>query len=102
LGRINRELDGDFNLREFEHVARFNEKTSSIEMHLVSKKAQTVTISRAELMVRFAEGETIWTESSHKYAVTELPELADATGFRSEAQWIDEEWLFAESLFLAV
>ena len=101
LARINRELDADFNLRDFEHLARFNKETSSIEMHLRSKKKQTVTISRAELMVRFGEGETIWTESSHKYSVTELTNLAANSGFRCEGQWVDREWQFAENLFIA-
>jgi len=102
LARINRELDADFNLRQFEHVARFNEKTSSIEMHLRSKKPQTVTIPRAEFMVQFREGETIWTESSHKYSVAELKTLAAASGFHCKEQWIDQEWQFAESLFIAI
>ena len=68
LARINRELDADFNIRQFEHVARFNENTGSVEMHLRSKESQTVTIPGAELMVRFSAGETIWTESSHKFS----------------------------------
>jgi dimethylhistidine N-methyltransferase len=102
LARINRELDADFNLRQFEHVARFNENTHSVEMHLRSKNAQTVTIPRAEFMVRFSAGETIWTESSHKYSLSEISALADASGFRCEARWIDNDWPFAENLLIAV
>jgi L-histidine N-alpha-methyltransferase len=102
LGRINRELDADFDLREFQHVARFNEATRSVEMHLRSNIMQTVTVGRAEFMVRFAAGETIWTESSHKYSAPELIHLASLSGFRCEAQWIDDEWLFSENLFIAV
>jgi dimethylhistidine N-methyltransferase len=102
LARINRELDGDFDLRAFEHVARFNEHTGSVEMHLRSKKAQRVTIPRAEFMLPFASGETIWTESSHKYSIGEISSLASAAGFRCEARWIDDEWAFSENLFVAV
>jgi uncharacterized SAM-dependent methyltransferase len=102
LGRINRELDADFDLREFQHVARFNQATSSVEMHLRSNKMQTVTVGRAEFMVRFAAGETIWTESSHKYSANELIQLASLSGFRCQAQWIDDEWQFSENLFRAV
>jgi len=101
LARINRELDADFNLRQFEHVARFNGSTSSIEMHLRSKKQQTVTIARAEFMVQFREGETIWTESSHKYSADELKTVAAASGFDCKEQWIDQDWQFSESLFIA-
>jgi len=101
LARINRELDGDFDLQQFEHVARFNSEARSVEMHLRSKRKQTVAIPEADLAVSFLEGETIWTESSHKYSRHELLRIAMATGFRCQAQWIDDEWPFAENLFIA-
>ena len=72
LGRINRELDGDFDLRQFEHVARFNEATGSIEMHLRSKRRQVVNVRHGGFAATFAAGETIWTESSHKYTRREI------------------------------
>jgi dimethylhistidine N-methyltransferase len=102
LARINRELDADFNLAKFEHVARFNANTSSVEMHLRAKESLSITIPRAEFMVRFAAGETIWTESSHKYSSGEISNLADAAGFRCEARWADDEWPFSENLLKAV
>ena len=101
LVRINRELEGDFALNQFEHVARFNPRARSVEMHLLSKRDQTVTIPAAGFSVRFAAGETIWTESSHKYSKEEVCQLAKNTGFRCEAQWVDQEWPFAESLLVA-
>jgi L-histidine Nalpha-methyltransferase len=101
LGRINRELEADFVLDPFEHVAKFNPQARSVEMHLRSKRAQTVTISGAGFSVRFRADETIWTESSHKYSREEVFQMADDTGFSCEAQWIDKEWPFAESLLVA-
>lgn len=101
LARINRELEGDFALNQFEHVAQFNPEARSVEMHLRSRRRQTVTIPAAELTVEFEKGETIWTESSHKYAPQELPQMARDAGFRCAARWVDEEWPFAESLFVA-
>jgi dimethylhistidine N-methyltransferase len=101
LARINRELEADFVLDQFEHLALFNSHARSVEMHLRSKCAQTVTVGAAGFSVRFQEGETIWTESSHKYAKDEIFEMAKDTGFRCDAQWIDREWSFAESLFVA-
>jgi L-histidine Nalpha-methyltransferase len=101
LVRVNRELGGDFMLDQFEHVAKFNRKARSVEMHLLSEGAQTVTIPGAGFSVRFAAGETIWTESSHKYSKDEVFQMAKDTGFRCEAQWVDSEWPFAESLLLA-
>jgi dimethylhistidine N-methyltransferase len=101
LVRVNRELGGDFVLDQFEHVAKFNPKARSVEMHLLSERAQTVTIPGAGFSARFAAGETIWTESSHKYSKDELFQMAKDTGFRCEAQWVDSEWPFAESLLVA-
>jgi dimethylhistidine N-methyltransferase len=101
LARINRELDGNFVLADFEHTVKFNTQARSVEMHLRSKRAQTVTIPRTELSVKFAKGETIWTESSHKYSAQELFQIAQQTGFHCQAQWIDDQWPFAENLFIA-
>ncbi|HET7206016.1 MAG TPA: L-histidine N(alpha)-methyltransferase [Terriglobales bacterium] len=101
LARINRELHADFDLMEFEHQARFNTVTRSVEMHLRSKRKQTVAVPAADLVVAFDKDETIWTESSHKYSRPEILQLAMAAGFRCQAQWIDDEWGFAESLLIA-
>jgi L-histidine N-alpha-methyltransferase len=101
LARINRELRGNFVLRQFEHVARYNDEARSVEMHLLSTQEQTVHVGRAGLRVTFSKGETIWTESSHKYSALELYTLAEKVGFWCEAQWIDEEWPFAENLWIA-
>jgi uncharacterized SAM-dependent methyltransferase len=101
LSRINRELDGDFSIPDFEHAVRFNEDERSVEMHLRERVAQQVRIPRSNLTVSFEEGETIWTESSHKYAASEIAELAQRTGFRCETQWTDHEWPFAENLLIA-
>jgi L-histidine N-alpha-methyltransferase len=102
LSRMNRELHADFALEHFEHVARFNPDVSSVEMHIRSLKKQIVAIPGANLSVTLLEGETIWTESSHKYFLAEVSRIASEAGFRSDAQWIDEEWPFAENLLIAV
>ena len=101
LARINRELEADFALPRFEHVAKFNAKTCSVEMHLRSRQRQTATIRKAGLFVTFDENETIWTENSHKYSREELRSMAEEAGFRIETQWIDAIWPFAETLMSA-
>jgi dimethylhistidine N-methyltransferase len=101
LARINRELDGDFPLDAFEHVARFNPDARSIEMHLRAKRPLTANVRAAGLQVEFREGETIWTESSHKYAAEEVAPIAADAGFDCAHQWRDEAWGFAESLLVA-
>lgn len=102
LGRINRELGGDFDLRAFTHEARYNSKERRIEMHLRSRNDQTVTIGQAGFSAGLREGETIWTESSHKFRIEEIPAMARESGFRPEWQWVDEEWPFAENFWRAV
>ena len=100
LARINRELDADFHLRRFRHEARYNHGEHRIEMHLRSEVEQTVTVRRADFRFTLRAGETIWTESSHKFELAGLCALARACGFRSAAQWVDRDWPFAESLFV--
>jgi uncharacterized SAM-dependent methyltransferase len=71
-------------------------------MHLRSLKRQVVEVRWAGFQAIFAAGETIWTESSHKYSLPELTALATSAGFRLEAQWLDQAWPFTENLLLAV
>jgi len=101
LARINCELHADFDLSHFKHVAKINQRRRSVEMHLQSMRRQVVEIPGADLAVEFQNGETIWTESSHKYSSQEIFRMACTAGFRCEVQWIDEEWPFAENLLIA-
>jgi L-histidine Nalpha-methyltransferase len=102
LARINRELDADFELRQFEHVIRYTEEAQRIEMHLRSKTYQIVSIKRADLIVDFVPNETICTEACHKFRPEQIAEIAKTSGFELAAQWIDEQWPFAENLLRAV
>jgi len=102
LARINRELQADFDLSRFQHVARWNEGERRIEMHLQAKEDHEVRIAGAGIQVPFRGGETIWTESSHKYTLEEVGLMAARTGYRCDAQWADHEWPFAQSLFTAL
>jgi L-histidine Nalpha-methyltransferase len=102
LARINHELDGDFDLRRFEHIVRYDEGERRIEMHLRSTAWQRVTIRKAGFGFYLREGETIWTESSHKYEPEEVVRMGERTGYRCAGQWFDSEWEFAQNLFFAV
>ena len=101
LARINRELEGGFDLSQFEHLAKFNSETRSVEMHLRSARRQSVTIRRAGLTAGFEDGETIWTENSHKYSLEEVARMAETAGLGCVGQWVDREWPFAETLLTA-
>jgi len=101
LTRMNRELGADFSHAAFHHVARFNERTADVEMHLEVLRSHVVRCADAGLDVSFREGETIHTESSHKYSIEEMERLAEASGFRLAAEWVDAGAQFA-SVLLAV
>ena len=101
LARINRELGANFNVRQFRHEATYNAANQRVEMHMVSLVRQSVDIPVAECRVDFAAGETIWTESSHKYQLADLEKMAAGSGFRVDAQWTDGEWPFVETLWIA-
>lgn len=99
LARINRELDGEFDLSRFAHEARWNERRSRVEMHLRSRIAQHVRIGALGLTIPFSAGETIWTESSHKFRAEEVSRIGRRSGWSCVRQWIDRDWGFAETLF---
>ncbi|MGA8036099.1 MAG: L-histidine N(alpha)-methyltransferase [Candidatus Acidiferrales bacterium] len=102
LARLNRELGADFDLRQFEHVARYDQTERRVEMHLRSKAWQRVNIAAAGFRFYIREGETIWTESSHKYNPQDVVKMGERTGYRCAGQWLDAEWPFAQNLFFAV
>ncbi|MEO3428444.1 L-histidine N(alpha)-methyltransferase [Pelagibius sp. CAU 1746] len=93
LQRINRELEGTFDLAAFRHEARYDSALGRIEMHLVSRADQAAAVAGRSF--GFAAGESIHTESSYKYTLEAFAELARQGGWRSEAQWLDPEGLFS-------
>jgi len=99
LARINRELGGEFDLRGFAHEARWNSRARRIEMHLRSHVAQQVRVNRLGRTFCFGAGETIWTESSHKFRLGELARMGERAGCIAVQEWAEEEWGFTETLF---
>ncbi|HEX4965481.1 MAG TPA: L-histidine N(alpha)-methyltransferase [Thermoanaerobaculia bacterium] len=102
LVRINRELGGGFDLSTFRHRALYNRQAGRIEMHLESRREQTVPIRALDLAVPFAAGETIHTESSYKFRVEQIAALAAQTGFELKRTWTDARGWFASNLLVAV
>ena len=93
LRRINRELDGDFDLGTFRHDAFFNVAEDRIEMHLISTRAQRVQVAGETF--GFREGESIHTECSYKYSIDGFQALARRAGFEPERVWTDPVPLFS-------
>ncbi|MDE1929457.1 MAG: L-histidine N(alpha)-methyltransferase, partial [Burkholderiales bacterium] len=90
--RANAEAGADFDLDAWYHSAFYNAPLRRIEMHLVSRCAQVVTVAGQRF--EFAEGESVHTENSYKYADAAFGELARAAGFEPRASWTDERRLF--------
>jgi uncharacterized SAM-dependent methyltransferase len=93
LSRINRELGADFDLRKFRHGAHYNAAKGRVEMHLYSTASQSVRVDGE--VFRFAEGESIHTENSHKYGIGEFRRMAQKAGFEPVKVWTDEAQLFS-------
>lgn len=93
LQRLNEELGAAFDTDQFRHRSFYNEEKGRIEMHLESKTDQTVHVAGRE--IAFTAGETIHTENSYKYSVTEFQELAARNGFFAQDVWTDEDSLFS-------
>lgn len=102
LVRINRELEGDFQLNNFLHRVRYDETEGSVKIYIESKREQTVHLKRLDLEVSFAEGERIHTENSHKYDRATLSAMAGETGFHLAQTWHDRQSQFSSNLFVAV
>ena len=93
LSRINRELDGEFDVDRFEHQAVYNDEMGRVEIYLVSQCDQTVAVGDESF--EFADGETICTEHSHKYTIDGFADLAAEVGLELRRHWTDERQLFA-------
>jgi dimethylhistidine N-methyltransferase len=99
LVRLNRELDATFDIDRFAHYAFYDPIAGRVEMHLVSRDAQTVQVAGEP--IAFTRGESIWTESSYKYDLAGLATLAAAGGFAVGRVWTDPAEWFAV-LYLTV
>jgi len=93
LRHINRELGANFALDQFEHLAFWNEQLGRIEMHLVSRCRQTVTVAGESF--ELAENETICTEHSHKYTIDGVASMAADVGLTLRRYWTDDRKYFA-------
>jgi L-histidine N-alpha-methyltransferase len=101
LARINRELGGNFDLRTFSFLARYDAAAGAVRSYLRSERAQRVVIPGAGVTVDFEAGETIHTESSYKFAREEMVALLAGCGFGERRTFTDAGGRYGLSLFLA-
>src|SRR5581483_5931776 len=98
LSVINRELQADFDLGSFRHVACYDRENQWIEMHLRSLGNQIVHIPGAGFTAEFKEGELMRTEISAKFTRQRVDESFAQAGLRTEAWYTDREERFALAL----
>ncbi len=89
LSVLNTELNADFDLEQFEHVARYDARQGWIEMLLRSTQQQTVTVADLDLRVQFGAGELLRTEISAKFTPPQIDREIEAAGMRTETRWTD-------------
>lgn len=94
LRHLNRKFEGNFDLAQFEHLAFYNQEVCQIEMHLKSKKAQTVQLRSLDLTVEFAAGETIRSEISRKFNLDTVQKDLSLRGLMPVKVWTDPNQLF--------
>jgi len=95
LAHINRELDADFNLDNFLHVAFWKPECSRMEIHLESTRPQVVHLRQLGTRIHLNKGERIHTENSYKFTPPIVDAILDMAGFVRERTWMDEEGWFA-------
>ncbi len=93
LARLNREAGAEFDVEAFTHRAVWNDAESRIEMHLVSRRDQTVRIAGQQ--IHFARGETIHTENSYKHTPERFAAITGNAGWHCRTTWTDPDRLFA-------
>jgi uncharacterized SAM-dependent methyltransferase len=93
LVRINRELGGNFDISAFTHRSIYNRDRHRIEMHLISRKAQSVRVLGHNFA--FRPGESIHTESSYKYSLERFTALARGADWKVRESWTDHAGMFS-------
>jgi len=93
ITRMNRELGGTLDISKFSHTAYYNDEFDRIEMHLESLEPQCFEVAGREFNME--RGETIHTESSHKYSIEQFHGLARRAGFEAGEVWTDRDRLFS-------
>lgn len=99
LDRINRELDANFDRESFAHWPTYNPVSGECRSYLVSQKSQVVTIGALNQSFEFEAFESIFTEISKKYSMSEIEYLASLGGFEVKEKFLDSEGYFADVLW---
>lgn len=97
LRRINRELNANFNLKNFEHYAMYDPDSGACKSYLVSMEKQQVHLNGS--IINFEKDETIFMEISHKYSVSQIDNIAVQCGFTPAARFFDTKKYFVDVIW---
>jgi len=100
LARMNRELEADFDVRNFKHVSHYDERRGSVDSFLEAQKPMEVWLRSIGVRVSLAAGERIHTESSYKFGDDDVASLANEAGFRLASTWHDRAKRFSVHLLV--
>ncbi len=101
LKRINRELDADFNIDQFEHYPTYDPETGSCKSYLISLTDQTVHIGAANKVVHFHQNEYVYMEISQKFTIQQTKDMAAGTGFIPVTYLFDSKSWFTDAVWVA-
>ncbi|SFN39313.1 dimethylhistidine N-methyltransferase [Bizionia echini] len=99
LVRMNRELEADFKIDDFDFYCYYNPETGRVKSYIVSLKKQTVFLKKINKTIAFSQNELIWTELSKKYSLKEIEKLAHISGFQTKQHFLDCKHYFTDSLW---
>ena len=99
LLRINRELDADFKIDDFDFYCHYNPITGDVKSYIISLRKQTVHLRALNKIVDFDYNELIWTELSKKYSLEDIQDLAEESNFKLNSNFLDCKHYFADSLW---
>ena len=97
LHRINKELEGNFDLNNFEHYASYDPESGACKSYLISLKKQIVNIGQNA--IHFAENEHVFMEISQKYSLNDIDQLAEKTGFKPLKRFFDQHQYFVDAIW---
>ena len=99
LLRINRELDADFKIDDFDFYCHYNPISGDVKSYIVSLRKQRVVLKALNKTIDFDYNELIWTELSKKYSLQEIEELASNSNFKLNTNFLDCKHYFTDSLW---
>ncbi len=99
LLRINRELDADFKIDDFDFYCHYNPVSGDVKSYIISLRKQSVVLRALNETIGFDYNELIWTELSKKYSLQEIEGLAEHSNFKLNTNFLDCKHYFADSLW---